>query len=113
MINFLLEFGRRFTLPVGVELLIAQNHAGDPLFLPKVEIGRFDARDGRAERAVRPRAVGAEEHSEVQRSPCVRKGVQVGERVSQSAQTWFDGCFSMGSSIFFCSGKSGMVINSY
>lgn len=42
------------------------------------------------------RAVGAQEHSEIQRGPCMQKGVQVGERVSQSAQMWFEGCFKMG-----------------
>lgn len=109
MIYLILEFCRRFTLPVGVELLIAQNHAGHPLLLPEVEIGRFDASDGGPKCPMRSRAVGAEKHSKIQRSPCMLEGVQVGERVSQSAQTWFDGCFNMGSSNFFCSGKSNIL----
>lgn len=59
-------------LPILVDLQIADPHVLDPVAVPLVQLGRLDASHSGPESPVRSRAVGADEHAEVERGPYIR-----------------------------------------
>jgi hypothetical protein len=65
-LELVLALAGRVSLPVVIDLLVSEHHVGQPVLVPKVEIGGFHAGDGRAEGTMRPRAIGAKKDSEIE-----------------------------------------------
>lgn len=78
-------------LPVLVTIQIADSQQLRPPRLPSIQLRRPHTRDTRPQRTMGPRAVQADENTEIYRGPWVSRWVQVGDLELQSAQWVFYG----------------------